>query len=274
MRGSVARMGHLRIALAALAAAAILAPAAQAAPHGYVRVESPDIAAPPTPFDFGGRADCPPGTVVWSGGVGGTSDFGMDINSSNPTGSGWEGRYNNRSSHSGAFDVEAICAAQPRRYVQTFALAANPAGTQATATATCPARTVVLGGGAQSSSDDGRAFLLSAYPATTKTYTAVIWNGSPRDEQLAVYAICGKRPLGYELNASTGSGTGPAELTGGGHCTLLGKVVIGGGVRIANPQPLISIATSFADEDTQWLTNVDVQTGGVQTTTIYSICAA
>jgi len=267
-------MGPLRATLAALAAAISLAPAALATPPGYVRVESPDIAAPPTPFDFGGRADCPPGTVVWSGGVGGTSDFGMDINSSNPTAAGWEGRYNNRSTRNGAFEVEAICAAKPRHYVQTFALAANPAGTQATATATCPGRTVVLGGGAQSSSDDGRAFLLSAYPATKQTYTAVIWNGSTRDEQLAVYAICGKRPSGYELNASTGSGKGPAEFTGGGQCTRLGKVVIGGGVRVANPQPLISIATSFADQDTQWLTNVDVQIGGVQTTTIYSICAA
>ena len=267
-------MGHLRAALAALAASAIFAPAALSAPPGYVRIESGDIAAPPTPLDFGGRADCPPGTVVWSGGVGGTSDFGQDINSSNPTGSGWEGRYNNRSSRTGAFRVEAICAAQPKHYTQTFALAANPAGTQATATATCPAKTVILGGGAQSSSDDGRAFLLSAYPATTKTYTAVIWNGSTRNEQLAVYAICGKKPKGYELNASTGSGTGPAEFTGGGQCKRFGKVVIGGGVQVANPQPLISLGTSFADQDTQWLTNVDVQTGGLQTTTIYSICAA
>src|SRR5689334_20713169 len=108
-------MGPLRAVLAAVAASAILAPAALAAPPGYVRIESADIAAPPTPFDFAGRADCPPGTVVWGGGIGGTGDFGQDINTSSPLGTtGWGGRYNNRSTRTGGFHLEAICAAQPK----------------------------------------------------------------------------------------------------------------------------------------------------------------
>ena len=267
-------MGPLRAALAALAASAILAPAALAAPPGYVRIESGDIAAPPTTFDFGGRADCPPGTVVWSGGVGGTSDFGQDINSSNPTGSGWEGRYNNRSTRNGAFEVEAICAAQPKHYTQTFALAANPAGTQVSSHRHLSGedrdprrrRPVVVG-------------RREGVPAQRLSGHHEDVHGGHlerhrRNEQLAVYAICGKKPKGYELNAATGSGTGPAEFSGGGQCKRFGKVVIGGGVQVADPQPSISLGTSFADQDTQWLTNVDVQTGGLQTTTIYSICAA
>src|SRR5262249_36333307 len=144
---------------------------------------------------------------------------------------------------------------------------------QATATATCPANTVLLDGGSLSTSDDAQAFLLGAYPSSTTSYTAVIWNGSGRNESLTAFAICGRRPKGYNLHASTGAGTGPATFTGGGHCRP-GKVMIGGGVRPGTFLPSIGIGASVADEDTQWVYELNVGATGPTAVTVYAICVA
>lgn len=51
-------------------------------------------------FDAGGQVACPAGTVPCGGGIGftgGIAGAGDNINTSAPTGNGWEGRYNNTS---------------------------------------------------------------------------------------------------------------------------------------------------------------------------------
>src|SRR3954465_8974124 len=123
----------------------------------------------------------------------------MDLNTSAPSGSGWKARYNDRSSRNATFGIVAICARAPRRYTTTFASIDNPAGTQVSATATCPARTVLLGGGTQSTSDLPAASITSAWPSSNKTFTGVMWNGTARAERLVVFALCGKRPAGYHV---------------------------------------------------------------------------
>jgi hypothetical protein len=268
-------MRHLtRSLLGAAAVLAVAAPAASAVPTGYTRVFSPAIHVPSGPLDAGGQVACPAGTVPWGGGVGftgGTSEVGQDINTSAPTGDGWRGRYNNRNGRTTDFVVGAICAAQPKKYTVTFASTPNPAGSQSSATAVCPVKTVLLSGGSLSTSDEAQAFLLGAYPSSTTSFTAVMWNGTTRNETLTTFAICGRKPKGYELHTSTGSGTGPATFLGGGHCKP-GKVLIGGGVRPGTFLPAIGIGSSLADEDTQWLYELNVGATGPTSVTVSTIC--
>src|SRR4051812_33840016 len=173
-------MPRLRVPVLALAALAAAAPAALAAPPGYVRVTSPVFQAP-VGIQSGGQIDCPAGTVPWGGGAGffgGLPDFGMNLNTSAPTLTGWRARYNNTSSRTATFGIIAICANTPKRYVQTFSTVDNPAGSQNSATATCPARTVLLGGGAFSTSDLPNTVITSAWPSSSTTYSAVLFNGT------------------------------------------------------------------------------------------------
>ena len=137
------------------------------APPGYVQVDSGAIPLPPGQAGSGGSISCPPGTVPWGGGVGfsGIPSAGEDINSSAPTDVGWTARFNNRTSITGqTFGLNAICANEPPGYTTRFKTVPNPAQTQSFAIATCPAGTVVLSGGALSSSISINVSLLSAWP--------------------------------------------------------------------------------------------------------------
>src|SRR5262249_32304618 len=145
-------------------------------------------------------------------------DFGMNLNTSAPSANGWRARYNNTSTQPGTFGIVVECATAPKRYTQAFATVDNPVGSQNTATATCPARTVLLGGGAFSTSDLPQAVITSAYPSSSTTYTAVEFNGTARAERLTAFAICGKRPTGYRIVSVTSSGTGPADFNIGALC--------------------------------------------------------
>jgi hypothetical protein len=99
---------------------------------------------------------------------------GEDINSSAPTDVGWTARYNNRSIRAGdEFGISAVCASEPPGYTMRFKTVPNPAQTQSFAIATCPAGTVVLSGGALSSSISINVELLSAWPQSTSKFKAV-----------------------------------------------------------------------------------------------------
>jgi hypothetical protein len=263
-----------RTLLATAALGAALAPSALAVPAGYTRVFTPAIPVLQNGTDAGGQISCPAGTVPWGGGVGfsgGTSEVGQDINTSAPTADGWRGRYNNRNGRTTNFVVSAVCAAQPRKYTVAFAQGPNLAGTIATVTATCPANTVVLGGGNLSTSTDARAYLISTYPSSQTSWTAVEFNGSTRDENLVAFAICARKPKGYDLRADTTSGDGPATFLGGTHCRP-GRIQISGGLRVTTPLSSIALGGGVVDEDTQWFYELNVGATGPVETTGYSIC--
>jgi hypothetical protein len=129
-----------------------------------VVVDSGSIPIPPGQAGTGGSISCPPGTVPWGGAAsfdGGIPSVREDINSTAPTDVGW---------------------------------------TQAFAIATCPSGTVVLSGGALSSSVSINVELLSAWPQSMHKFktvrTAVIGGGihvsaaRPEVSIGATYAIC------------------------------------------------------------------------------------
>ena len=277
-----------RAVLTAVTIGAGLVPAAAAtnahaastatAPPGYQRVRSAPIAVPPGMFDAGGQVACPAGTVPWGGGAGFTGGFagpGDSINTSAPTGNGWEGRYNNTSTRTDDhFAVDAICAKQPAGYTTTFTTVDNPPGSKSAAVAVCPAGTRLLSGGTLSTADTTDVQLLSAWPPGPARFKSVIWNGSATDQQLTTFAVCGHRPTGYTITSATGSDTGgPDTLTGGAQCPA-GTSILGGGIHVTSPRPAVTLGASLDEPSTQWLAQVVNSATEPVTVTIYAICAA
>jgi hypothetical protein len=286
MRGTAGAVGTVLAAVAIGAGAVPAAGAATAraastptAPPGYHRVISAPIPVPPGLGDAGAEVACPAGTVVWGGGTGfsgGTANPGESINTSDPTGNGWQGRYNNTNSAltDDHFVVEANCANRPAGYTVKFTTVDNPAGTQSAAVAVCPASTRLLSGGTQSTADTTDVQLLSAWPLDRHRFKSVMWNGSATDQRLTTFAICANKPPGYTITSGTGSDTGgPDVLIAGAQCPV-GTKVVGGGLHITSPRPTITAGASFDDQATQWLTETVNLDPAPATETTYAICAA
>jgi hypothetical protein len=109
--------------------------------------------------------------------------------------------------------VDAICATQPKGYAMPFTQAAKPANTQTTATATCPANTVIFDGGVYSTSDSTLTAVTSAFPAGNTKFTSTVSNGTAANEQMDVFAICGHKPTGYKIVRSSSTSTQPVVDT-------------------------------------------------------------
>jgi hypothetical protein len=261
-----------------VAATNAFAASAATAPPGYQRVISAPFPIPPGSFDSGGQAACPAGTVPWGGGVGftgGIASAGENINTSAPTGNGWEGRFNNSGTRpDDNFRVDAICAKQPAGYTTTFATVDNPPGTQSSAIAVCPAGTRLLSGGTLSTADTVDVQLLSAWPLGPERYNSVMWNGSGTDQRLTTFAICGHRPAGYTITPASGADAGgPDTLIGGAQCPA-GTSILGGGIHVTHPRPAVTLGFSDDDSGPQWLSEVINLAPEPAAVTTYAICAA
>ncbi len=252
---------------------------APTAPPGYKIVRGPLMPAPAGPLDSGGQVSCPAGTVVWGGGtavqgVGGPTE---SINTSAPNGpTAWRARVNNTGVSAQQFGIDAICAKQPKGYTTTFAQIGNPQHTQASATATCPAKTVLLSGGVLSTSDSALAAVTSAFPAGSTKFTAFVNNGTGVNEVLNVFAICAQKPAGYKIVRTSGTtmpSGNPVAIVGGASCPT-GTSVIGGGVRVATPLPSTIIRQSIVGGSKDWDDEImSTSTQPVQDT-FAAICAA
>jgi hypothetical protein len=229
-------------------------------------------------FDAGGQVACPAGTVPWGGGAGftgGIPGIGDSINTSAPTGNGWEARYNNSSIRpDDHFAVDAICAKQPAGYTTTFTTVDNPPGGTSSAVAVCPTGTRLLSGGTLSTADTTDVQLLSAWPLGPARFKSVMWNGSATDQQVTTFAVCGHRPASYTITSATGSDTGgPDTLVGGAQCPA-GTSILGGGIHVISPRPAVTLGASLDEPSTQWLSEVVNSATEPATVTIYAICAA
>ena len=177
-RSVVAVMGLGAVVIAAAAGTSAVAATTPTKPPGYKRVFTSPIPIPSSPFDFGGEATCPVGTVPWGGGAGFSGGFaghGENINTSEPVGNSWRARYNNSGPTLGDhFAVEAICAKQPAGYTVAFSSADNPAHSQSSAVATCPTGTVLLSGGGLSTADTADVQQLSAFPLGPHRFRVVM----------------------------------------------------------------------------------------------------
>lgn len=259
-----------------VAIAAVPVAGAATAPPGYVVERSAPIVAGVSMLISGGQERCPTGKVVWGGGSGflGTSGPGEAISGSVPLGTvAWEAHMDNLLSQAPEFRVDAFCANTPKGYKVITKTVANPAGAETLATVGCPKNTVVLSGGALSTSQSALADLTSAFPIGQTKFRGTVFNGTGAAASLQVYGVCAAKPAGYKIASR-------AE-TSLAHDTLLGTLgcpaktsIVGGGVKLATPGAGMSIPDDLDGSSTGWDVDVVNQTKVSQTATVYAICAA
>jgi hypothetical protein len=259
-----------------VAMAAAPATFAATAPPGYVIARSAPLVAGVSMMISGGQERCPTGKVVWGGGTGflGTPGPGEAISGSAPVGSGaWEAHVDNLLHQAPDFRVDVFCANTPKSYKVISKTVANAAGAETLATVGCPKKTVVLSGGALSTSESALADLTSAFPIGQTKFRGTVFNGTGAAANLQVYAVCAARPAGYKIATRT--------ETALAHDTLLGTLgcpaktsIVGGGVKLATPEAGMSIPDDLDGASTGWDADVVNQTAVSQAVTLYAICAA
>ena len=273
---TAALLSALAAAAASPAAAARHPPAASAGqPPGYQIVNSGPFNAPPAPFDSGGSAACPAGTVVWGGGVGfsGGSNLTLTVTASGPNGNGgWEATVGNTGTTTRQFFVAAVCANRPTGYRLVLRSVDNPPGTQSHATATCPAPKVLLGGGSLLTSAQAAAVLTSAWPRSSAKFTAYLDNGATTDAKLEVLAICGNKPTGYKIASNSTSLAPGATLLDGIPCPAATSA-LDGGAQVLNHDPAVQIGGSTGGPSV-WSINVNNTGPSAAPVQGYVICAA
>jgi hypothetical protein len=275
------------VALLSAVVSAAAAPAAAAAwhspavisasqPPGYQVVSSGAVKAPPGASSSGAFATCPAGTVVWGGGVAfeGSPGPGLTVNTTSPNGSsGWEGWVNNTGATTAQFAADAICADRPAGYKIVSREVANPAGTQAHATATCPSPDVLLGGGALSTADEASAVLTSAWPSTSVKFTGYLYNGTAFASNLIVDAVCGHKPTGYKIVSDSHLVPSGGDLLDGLGCPA-GTSPLDGGAQVPSHVRAVQISGSINQGAVGWFIALGNTGKSAKQADGYLICAA
>jgi hypothetical protein len=225
-------------------------------PRGYAVVDSGWLTAADG-VQTRGTVACPATTVPFGGGVFVSStSLAANVNSSIPSGNGWLADVNNASGAATTFRVTAICARQPAGYQIVTATVPNPFGEQDHASAACPARTVVLGGGAYSSSAELWADVNSTYPTGTRGWQLFMNNDTPDDATATVYAICGRKPRGYAVIAGPYGPALPGQQSLASASCQAPSVPISGGSHGTSPELDDDVNTSSPSGQT-WVTYFD-----------------
>jgi hypothetical protein len=139
------------------------------------------------------EAECPPGSEPLGGGVE-SSASGVDsnINSTIPDGQSWFVKMNNAGGNAINFSVRAVCGKLAGYTVVFGSGVVNPADTSSLTSASCPALTVPIGGGAASN-----AFSISVnmggMEASGSDFVSSMHNASGVDFISSTYALCAGR---------------------------------------------------------------------------------
>ena len=159
-------------------------------PRGYSVVRTERISTPGTQLT--NSATCPTGKVVFGGGGESESvNLGININTSNPSGStGWRIDMNNSGTDTAAFETDAICAARPAFYTSSTSSATAPSYTESNAVASCPSNLWVSGGGLYSGSSSPYVSINSTLPLDLHSWRAYENNNSSNSVSFTVSAIC------------------------------------------------------------------------------------
>jgi hypothetical protein len=249
------------------------------APPGYV-VEYLGFTATENNAQTQGEVDCPSGTVAWGGGVlMDTNSAAININSSLPNEDGtigWNVDVNNSSQEDANGTVFAVCADQPTDYsIQFGSMVTNSAGTETLASASCPARTVVLGGGGVSTSILSSVNLNGSFPASS--HRTSIWdvyenNASTSNFSVTAVAICGKKPRGYSVNASSPVDNPSGTDTEVAAACPNGAYVVGGGLSSSSFSTAVNL-NSTKPNVTSWISYENNASLSDDSITGYAVCA-
>ena len=251
----------------------LLAPAAAVAgkaPAGYKLVVSPLLASP-AHSQTRGTVDCPAGKVPLGGGVFIVSgDPIVNVNSSFPTLTGWDGDVNNASGAATSFEVLVVCAKQPKKYsINEFSSTSVPAGTQNAGLASCPAGSQPLGGGAVSNSFSTAVNLNSTFPVG-QSWRVDVNNGSTSDTTFDTWVICGK-VKGYTVVVGDQFETAPFRQVRSTATCPAPTVPIGGGV-FADSDLDVNI-NSTVPQGSDWVVFQNNAGPSNGTADVFAVCA-
>jgi hypothetical protein len=201
-----------------------------------------------------GSALCPAGTVVWGGGVYvSSSSPEASVQNSYPnvtTKKSWNASVVNFSGSDTWFTVYAVCAQQPAGYKIVKKAVPNPGYLQSGGLATCPAASVVLGGGGSTSSRSTGPTMNATYPYRVNDvfgWVTDMNNFALANATLTVYAICAKpAPAGYALVYAPSDVSNPSgSQTPGSVSCPAGRVPIGGGAYSNSKSPYVDLNTTY-----------------------------
>jgi hypothetical protein len=278
----------MAIAMVATPAAAKSMGTSPSAGGGHIEAGGPNyevtVSGPftdPNDSQAFGSASCESGWTVVGGGVatpGTEGGLGVDVNSSYPVSAGWAAFMNNTSGTSVTFVVQAICVRKaPKRYAVASASVDNPSETQTTATATCPAKTKVLGGGGYSLSNGLSVGMNSTFPVQPATkafgWTVHMDNYSDDDTTVIVYAICGAARH-YSINDGTKVSNPAGQETQAPAVNCPGVTVVTGGGTISTSDSIaVQIETTEQDNEISWLSAENNMSGAGTSVQSVVVCA-
>jgi hypothetical protein len=140
------------------------------------------------PFAASGKRMVPFG----GGGYGGSSSLGQNLNTTIPvkTTRSWRVDMNNASASAASFKVYAVCGLRPGWTVVAGAPVLNPAGSQTSAGAACPAGLTSVGGGLFSSSPSTAADVNGTVPESASSWRGFENNNSATKATVTPYVLC------------------------------------------------------------------------------------
>jgi hypothetical protein len=260
-------------ALVAVAAGAQAQRLLAAKPGGYAIVSTGFVSAPNGVVSTG-LGGCPTGKVPLGGGALITSNrLAANISSSIPEGTQWFVAVNNHTGSPTTFQIWAVCAKAPRRYqVVTSAAIADPSRTQASGFVSCPANTVVLGGGADPSAGEVHINTNSSYP-DGNGWRARIDNNTDFDITIRVYALCGKQPTGYQHVTDTVTNPAGSQTHDDVICGP-GTVPLSGGAESSSHSLLVNMNTSIPTNSDAWTVAENNASKSSATVTVHALCSS
>jgi hypothetical protein len=169
--------------------------------------------------------------------------------------------------------VDVICAKKPKGYKVAFFSSDNPPHDDTPATVTCPTGTVVLSGGAFSTSDTTAEAVTTLGPLGPHRYAAFMDNTSNVDQQFTAFAVCGAKPPKYAIVSQSLTDMGPDDPVLTPVCPI-GTSVLGGGIKVVNPGFDVAIAGSLDESRGGWFGEAVNQRSGATMLTGQAICGA
>lgn len=190
-------------------------------------------------------ATCPRGTVVIGGGGvasgGGSSYVHLTILRPREDVNGFEvaaTEVEGGTPLDWSLEAIAMCAAPPPglTYVASAPVVVGPSGTSATASAACPARSVVIGLGGQIDGGSGEVGFEVVRPTPNLTLVTTTayedWNGYDSTWSLTAFAVCAD--LAGQVSLTTTVGIYDASSPKSGAAKCVGQNAYGAGFWIAN----------------------------------------
>jgi hypothetical protein len=137
----------------------------------------------------------------------------------------------------------------------------------------CPGNTVVLSGGAYIASSSVETGISSSGPDSDTTWSVVVNNLSDTATTFNVYAVCAKRPKGYEQVTSAPVSNPAGSQDREAQSCAAGDVVLGGGAATQDNSFSVDMTSSYPSTSATWtaaVSNFSTQPDGF---VVQAVCA-